>query len=88
MTGGASRQPAPATGGPLEWNVSGLLDEGVGAVRDYAVDGVTIDLGEDLRLARPIDGRIHLARTNRGLLVSADFRTSLAMECVRCLREI
>jgi len=88
MTGGASGQPAPATGGPLEWNVSGLLAEGVGAVRDYAVDGVRIDLGEDLRLAHPIEGRIHLARTNRGLLVSADFRTSLAMECVRCLREI
>jgi len=51
-------------------------------------DGVTIDLGDDLQLAGPIEGRVHLARTNRGLLVSADITTSLAMECVRCLREI
>jgi uncharacterized protein len=57
-------------------------------VRDYAVEGITIDLGDDLRLAAPIDGRVHLARTNRGLVVDADFSTSLALECVRCLREI
>jgi uncharacterized protein len=68
--------------------VSGLLGEGAGAVRDYAVEGITIDLGDDLRLAAPIDGRVHLARTNRGLVVDADFSTSLALECVRCLREI
>jgi uncharacterized protein len=73
---------------PLVWNVAGLLGEGVGAVRDYAFDGVTIDLGEDLRLAEPIAGRVHLARTNRGLLVDADVTTALAMECARCLREI
>ena len=73
---------------PLVWNVAGLLGEGVGAMRDYAFDGVTIDLGEDLHLAAPIAGRVHLARTNRGLLVDADVSTALAMECVRCLRPI
>jgi uncharacterized protein len=78
----------PSAAQPLLWNVSGLLGEGAGAVRDYAVEGITIDLGDDLRLAAPIDGRVHLARTNRGLVVDADFSTSLALECVRCLREI
>jgi uncharacterized protein len=73
---------------PLVWNVAGLLGEGVGAARDYVFDDVTIDLGDDLRLASPIEGRVHLARTNRGLLVDADITTSLAMECARCLREI
>ena len=34
----------------------------------------TIDLGEDLRLADPIDGRVRLLRTNRGILASADLR--------------
>jgi uncharacterized protein len=87
MTRGGPRERSPASEA-LVWNVAGLLDEGAGSVRDYAVDGVTIDLGEDLRLAAPIDGRIHLAGTNRGLIVSGDFSTSLAMECVRCLREI
>jgi uncharacterized protein len=88
MTGaGPAEHPRPDDQ-PLVWNVSGLLGETPGAVRDYVVEGVTIDLDEDLHLAGPIDGRVHLARTNRGLLVGADFTTSLAMECVRCLREI
>jgi uncharacterized protein len=84
MTGRAAADSAQ----PLVWNVAGLLGEGAGAMRDYAFDDVTIDLGEDLRLAAPISGRVHLARTNRGLLVDADVTTSLALECARCLREI
>jgi uncharacterized protein len=88
MRGAGPAERSARIDAPLVWNVSGLLGEGIGAVRDYAVDGVRIDLGEDLHLAGPISGRVHLARTNRGLLVSADFATSLAMECVRCLREI
>ena len=88
MTGAGSPNSTAPTDQPLVWNVSGLLGETAGAVRDYAVEGVAIDLGDDLRLAAPIDGRVHLARTNRGLIVTADFSTKLAMECVRCLREI
>ena len=85
MTARGRSQAAPV---PLLWNVAGLLGEPAGSVRDYAVEGISIEPGEDLRLARPIDGQVHLARTNRGLLVDAGFRTALAMECARCLREI
>jgi uncharacterized protein len=88
MTGGGPGERLPSAAQPLLWNVSGLLGEGAGAIRDYAVEGARIDLGDELRLASPIDGRVHLARTNRGLVVDADFSTSLALECVRCLREI
>ncbi len=77
-----------STPAPLLWNVAGLLSEDPGATRDYNVAGVTIDLGEDLRLADPIEGHVRLSRTNRGLLVAATFRTSLDAECSRCLREI
>jgi uncharacterized protein len=73
---------------PLTWNVTGLLAEPAGSTRDYDVAGVTIDLGDDLRLADPIEGRVHVGRTNRGLLVNADFTTSLQAECSRCLREV
>jgi uncharacterized protein len=73
---------------PLVWNVAGLLGEPPGAVRDYVFDGVEIDLGEDLRLAAPIEGRVRLSRTNRGLLVDADVTTLLALQCARCLRDI
>jgi uncharacterized protein len=73
---------------PLVWNVAGLLGEGVGSVRDYAVEGAVIAPDEAFVLAAPIDGRVHIARTNRGLLVDAGFTTALATECVRCLREM
>jgi len=82
MTAGRS------VGAPLSWNVAGLLSEDPGSTRDYDVAGVTIDLGEDLRLADPIEGHVRLSRTNRGLLVDANLATSLQAECSRCLREI
>ena len=74
--------------GPLAWNVAGLLTEPPGAERDYEVAGVHIDLGEDLRLAEPIEGRVRLIRTNRGILATADLSAALALECSRCLRDI
>jgi uncharacterized protein len=80
--------PGRTVGSPLTWNVAGLLADDPGATRDYIVAGATIDLGEDLRLADPIEGHVRLSRTNRGLLVSAAFTTSLQAECSRCLREI
>jgi uncharacterized protein len=73
---------------PLTYNVAGLLAEPVGSTRDYVVAGVVVDLGEDLRQADPVEGAIHLARTNRGLLVRGDLTTSLDQECSRCLRSI
>jgi DUF177 domain-containing protein len=91
--GGRADQHHPVTpggsdDGPLAWNVAGLLADDPGADRVYEVADVRIDLGEDLQLARPIDGRIRLLRTNRGILAHADLRTALALECSRCLREI
>jgi uncharacterized protein len=73
---------------PLTYHVASLLTEPLGSTRDYLVAGVTIDLGEDLRQADPLEGAVHLARTNRGLLVTADLSTSLQAECSRCLQEI
>jgi uncharacterized protein len=80
--------PKGSVGEPLTWNVSGLLGEEAGATRDYEIAGVTIDLGDDLRQADPIEGHVRLARTNRGLLVIADLTTSLDTECSRCARDI
>ena len=88
MTGGDPRARHPAADAPLLWNVAGLLGESAGGVRDYAVDQVELDGDEDFTLASPIDGRVHLGRTNRGLLVDADFTTTLATQCARCLRDI
>lgn len=80
--------PSRPIEGPLAWNVAGLLADDPGADRIHEVGDVRIDLGEDLRLAAPIEGRVRLLRTNRGILAHADVRTALELECSRCLREI
>jgi uncharacterized protein len=80
--------PGRALAAPLVWNVAGLLSDDPGSTRDYEIAGATINLGDDLRLADPIEGRVRLARTNRGLIVTADLTTSIAAECARCLRDI
>jgi uncharacterized protein len=74
--------------GPFVWNVAGLLHGETGAERVYDVERATIELPDDLRLAQPVDGRVRLTRTNRGILAEADLRTALDMECVRCLRPV
>jgi uncharacterized protein len=71
----------------LTWNVASLLSEPPGSMRDYEVAGVTIPLPDDLRLADPIEGHVRLARTNRGLIVTADLATAIEAACSRCLRE-
>jgi uncharacterized protein len=79
---------APAPDEPFMWNVAGLLGELPGAGRDHDIDGASIELGEDLRLAELVSGHVHLTRTNRGILAGAGLRGALALECSRCLREI
>jgi uncharacterized protein len=78
----------PASGDSFLWNVAGLLGEPPGAERTYDVDAATIDLGDDLRLAEPIVGRVRLERTNRGIIAGAGLHAALALECSRCLRDI
>ena len=79
--------PVDPHGDPLTFAVSGLLAELPGAVREYRIDDVDVELDEGLRLAIPVSGGLRLLRTNRGLVVESDLRTALAGECARCLRE-
>ena len=74
--------------GPLTWNVAGLLAEGPGSERNHPVAGVMLDLGEDVTLARPIDGHVRLVRENRGILAHTLLSTALKAECSRCLKAI
>ena len=78
--------PVDAHGDPLTFNVSGLLAEAPGSVREYPIDDVDVDPGEGLVLTRPVSGGIRLLRTNRGLVVESDLRTALDGVCSRCLR--
>ena len=76
---------APA---PLVFPLAGLLAEPPGTERRYDIEGATIPLPDGLRLAEPIDGRLRVARTNRGVLVDATLSTAIAGTCSRCLRDI
>jgi uncharacterized protein len=80
------REPDP--GGQLTFHVARLLAEGVGASRAFPVAGVMLDLGDDLSQADPLEGTVHVVRTNRGLLVTGRLETSLESSCSRCLKEI
>jgi len=73
---------------PLTYPLSGFLGEPPGERRIYPVHGVTIQLPDDLHLAEPIEGRVEVARTNRGVLVEAHLHTSIEASCSRCLRDI
>jgi uncharacterized protein len=80
--------PVDAGGDPLTFNVAGLLSQPAGTRREFPIHDVAIDPGDGLQVTRPLEGRVVLTRTNRGLLVEADFRTTLAGECRRCLRPV
>src|SRR5829696_5553790 len=83
MTPGPMRPAAPLT-----YQLAGLLAEPAGTERRFEIHGATMPLPEDLRLVEPIDGRVKVTRTNRGLFVDADLTTAIAGTCSRCLRDI
>jgi uncharacterized protein len=84
----------------LTFNVSGLLSEPAGTVREVEVSSPPPDLewepdpelapevGEPPRVTSGVEGRLKLTRTNRGLFVRARLHTSIAETCSRCLRDI
>lgn len=66
-------------------NVAQLLKAAVGTTREYDIDEHVATLDEQVRLAGPVQGKVRLTRTNRGILVSARLHTAAKLECSRCL---
>ncbi|HYK95921.1 MAG TPA: DUF177 domain-containing protein [Candidatus Dormibacteraeota bacterium] len=73
---------------PLTYPLAGLLAEPAGTERRYEIHGATILLPDDLRLTEPIEGRLKITRTNRGVFIDAQLATAIAGTCSRCLRDI
>ena len=67
------------------FNVSGLEQEGIGATREYEIDGV---LQSEERGREPVTGRVELLRTDRGILVRAKLRLVEPETCSRCLNPL
>ena len=70
--------------GVMQMNVSQLLQEVVGASRDYEVSD-EVDIAGDGNF-REVRGKVRLLRTHRGILVRAELNTEIELTCSRCLR--
>jgi len=67
------------------FNVSTLIQEGIGATRAYEVDGVLESEGHE---PEPVTGRVELLRTKSGVLVRARLRLVEPETCSRCLKPV
>jgi uncharacterized protein len=71
------------------FNVAQLLKELIGATRDYDVVAPVKDLvPEEVTDATPLRGRVHLLRTDRGILVEGQLSGSVVVPCSRCLADV
>lgn len=69
----------------LGLNVSALLKSPLGTARDVELTDAHPQLGTELPAVAPLEASTRLLRTQEGILVRADFRTTLGLECSRCL---
>jgi uncharacterized protein len=72
----------------LSYNVATLLRSAPGTERRYSVDGVRIDIADDLQLAAPIEGEVRLSRTGRSIIARAHLTTAIDSLCSRCLKPV
>jgi uncharacterized protein len=69
----------------IVFNVAGMLQEAPGATREVALHDRYLAVGADVELAGPVDGRIRLQRTNRGILLRGAMDAPVRRTCSRCL---
>ena len=72
----------------LSYNVSALLRATPGTERRYPIEAVELPIAEDVKLAKPIEGEVRLARTGRSILARAHVTTAIDGTCARCLRAV
>jgi len=67
----------------MQINVSQLLQESIGAMRDYQVNEATDIIGDGKKYT--FQGECHLLRTQRSILVKCALNTEVELTCNRCL---
>jgi uncharacterized protein len=72
----------------MNFMLSGLLKDLVGAKRTFYVNEFVDMADSGLELAEPVEGEVHMTRTARGVLVAAHLHTLLRQECGRCLAPV
>ena len=72
----------------LEFTVKDIL-EGELDIREIQVSPLEVDLEvEDVKFAAPVHSHIQFLRHNQGIYVKANFSTSVAVECRRCIEPV
>jgi uncharacterized protein len=71
---------------PLRLNVGFVVAQSAGFSRDFPFDIPHINIPPDLRL-NGLVGLVRVTRTPQGILLQAEFRTVIDLECVRCLAD-
>ncbi len=69
----------------MQINVSQLLREPIGAVRDYQVDGTVHDIDDGK--GYQVRGDCQLLRTQRSVLTRCTLNTEVELTCSRCLSQ-
>lgn len=72
----------------LSYNVAKLLRSAPGTVESHPVVVDNLDLDEDIRLAKPIEGEVRLAHAGRSVLARGELSTAIEGYCSRCLRQV
>ena len=67
----------------MQINVSQLLQESIGSIRDYQVNEATDIIGDGKKY--PTRGECHLLRTQRSILVKCALNAEVELTCNRCL---
>src|SRR5439155_7077700 len=69
----------------IAFNVAQLLKEPPGTTRKLEFSEPAAEFDSAVELGAPVEGRVRLLRTSRGILASTEYRTSIRQECGRCL---
>ena len=72
----------------MRWNVAGLLQDDVVAIRQYELDEPPYEIDPGVVTTAPLTGDVKLTRTNRGIVADAKFQTRVRQECSRCLEDV
>jgi len=81
----SENKPATATS-YLEFNVSQLLKEGMGATRNFVVTAqLRFDTKQTITLNSPITGSLKLLSVGHNILITGVLQTTVQQDCGRCL---
>lgn len=69
----------------MKFNVSQLLKEQSGGMREYSLHEDISHLDPDIKPLSTLDGSIQMIRTADGILVRGVLNTSVELSCSRCL---